>query len=73
MCMPVEGNTVDPIVEITVLNEKKYSAAKDNVGGTGTCTWNEHIFFEPRNLVRYAAILKHLLDSRSDSISENLD
>jgi hypothetical protein len=40
MCMPVEGNTVDPIVEITVLNEKKYSAAKDNVGGTGTCTWN---------------------------------
>ena len=40
MCMPVEGNTVDPIVEITVLNEKKYSAAKDDVGVTVTCTWN---------------------------------
>lgn len=73
MCVPVDGNTVDPIVEITVMNDKKYSAAKDNVGATGTCTWNEHIFFEPRNLVRYVSILKNVLDSGSDSISENTD
>ena len=48
----VEGNTVDPLVEVTVFNEKKYSTAKDDIGSTGLCTWNEHLFFEPKGLVR---------------------
>jgi hypothetical protein len=33
------------------MNEKKYTTAKDDIGASGTVTWNEHIFFEPRNVV----------------------
>jgi hypothetical protein len=34
------------------MGEKKYTTAKDDIGGaTAMCTWNEHIFFEPRNVV----------------------
>jgi hypothetical protein len=46
-----EGNTVDPIVEVQVLSEKKYTTAKDDIGATGIAVWNEHLFFEPKNLV----------------------
>jgi len=28
-----EGNTTDPLVEVEVLNEKKYTTAKDDIGG----------------------------------------
>jgi hypothetical protein len=48
----VEGNTVDPIIEVNLLNESKFTSAKDDIGATGICTWNEHLFFEPKNLVR---------------------
>jgi hypothetical protein len=46
-----ENNTVDPIIEITVNNERKFTTAKDDIGSTGTVTWNEHLFFEPKNMV----------------------
>jgi hypothetical protein len=48
-----EGTVVDPIFEISVLNEKKFTTAKDDVGPTGVCIWNEHLFFEPKAVVRY--------------------
>ena len=48
-----EGNTVDPLIEVTVLNEKKYTTAKDDIGASGITTWNEHLFFEPKNVVRF--------------------
>lgn len=35
------------------MNEKKYTTAKDDIGSTGVCTWNEHLFFEPKNVVRF--------------------
>ena len=34
------------------MNEKKFTTAKDDIGSTGVPIWNEHIFFEPRNVVR---------------------
>ena len=46
-----EGNTVDPLLEISVMNEKKVTTAKDDIGATGVCIWNEHLFFEPKNVV----------------------
>lgn len=48
-----EGTTIDPMIEVTCLGSKKYTSAKDDIGATGTTTWNEHLFFEPKNLVRY--------------------
>ena len=49
--MTKEGETVDPIVEIQCMNEKKFATAKDDIGAAGVVAWQEHIFFEPRNVV----------------------
>ena len=46
-----EGQTVDPVICIECMSEKKYSTAKDDIGATATILWNEHLFFEPRNVV----------------------
>ena len=48
-----EGATVDPIIQIDVLNEKKFTTAKDDIGASSLINWNEHIFFEPKNVVSY--------------------
>lgn len=48
-----DGPTVDPMIEAEVMNVKKYTTAKDDIGSSGICTWNEHLFFEPRNVVCY--------------------
>ena len=48
-----EGNTVDPLVEVVVLGDKKFTSSKNDISGTSVVTWNEHLFFEPRNVVRY--------------------
>ena len=42
---------MDPLVEVSVLGEKKFTSAKDDIGQTSVVTWNEHLFFEPRNVV----------------------
>ena len=44
-----EGATVDPIVEINCLGERKFTAAQDDIDAGGIANWNEHIFFEPKN------------------------
>lgn len=44
------GDTIDPMVEITCLGEKKYSTAKEDIDNAGVATWNEHLFFEPKNM-----------------------
>lgn len=49
--MTKEGETVDPLVEVQVMNEKKYTTAKDDIGAAGVVNWQEHLFFEPRNVV----------------------
>jgi hypothetical protein len=49
--MTKEGETIDPIIEIQCMNEKKFTTAKDDIGAAGVVSWQEHIFFEPRNVV----------------------
>jgi hypothetical protein len=46
-----DGATVSPLFEVAVLNEKKYTSAKDKLTGTSVPSWNEHLFFEPKNVV----------------------
>lgn len=45
-----EGESVDPMVELNVLGQSKYTKAEDNISSTGIAVWNEHIFFEPKNV-----------------------
>ncbi len=40
------------------MNEKKFTTAKDDIGSTGVVTWNEHLFFEPKNVVSFMVIAK---------------
>ena len=40
--------TVDPIVQIFCLNERKFTTAQDDINNTGICVWNEHVFFEAK-------------------------
>jgi len=51
------GQTLDPIFEVEVLSEKKFTQTKDNIAGAGTTKWNEHIFFEKNNLVRILVLI----------------
>ena len=45
-----EGDVIDPIVEVTCLGERKFTKALDDINNTGLAIWNEHIFFEPKNV-----------------------
>ena len=49
------NSTVDPLIEITCLGQKKYSSAKDDIGGLGEVIWSEHLFLEPRNVEKEEA------------------
>ena len=44
------------MIEVTVMNQKKFTTAKDDIGVSGICTWNEHLFFEPKNVVSILSI-----------------
>lgn len=48
--MDGESDTIDPLIEISCLGEKKYSQVKKDIGRLGEVTYNEHIFMEPRNV-----------------------
>lgn len=50
--------TVDPIIEVSVLSEKKYTSSKTDIGPTGVVMWSEHLFFEPKKLVNFKFIIK---------------
>lgn len=43
-------DTVDPIIEVSCFNHKKWTTCKDDVGYNATVNWSEHIFFEPKGL-----------------------
>ena len=45
-----DGEVIDPIVEVNCLGERKFSKALDDINNTGIAVWNEHIFFEPKNV-----------------------
>jgi hypothetical protein len=48
LSMPADA-TVDPIVEIKVLGDKKFTTAQEKINNVGIAIWNEHLFFEPKN------------------------
>ena len=48
LAMPADA-TVDPIVEIKVLGDKKFTTAQEKINNVGIAIWNEHLFFEPKN------------------------
>ena len=56
---------MDPLIEVSVLNEKKFTTTKDDVGSSGTISWNEHLFFEPKNVVSVAPKLTPRVFSRA--------
>ena len=56
-----DGGTVDPLIEINIMNEKKFTTAKDDISSQGKVTWNEHLFFEPKNVVSSESVLSHFL------------
>ena len=45
-----DGDVIDPIVEVSCLGERKFTKALDDINNTGIAIWNEHIFFEPKNV-----------------------
>ena len=45
-----EGEVVDPIVEVNCLGERKFTKALDDINNVGHAIWNEHLFFEPKNV-----------------------
>jgi len=42
-------DTVDPIVEVICMGQKRFTTAQDDINNTGIAVWNEHIFYEPKN------------------------
>lgn len=44
-----EGDTVDPIVNITVFGKKKFTKKLDDIGGTASLYWGEHFFWNAKN------------------------
>ena len=53
--MPAEvgeniGDTVDPIVNITVFGKKKYTKKLDDIGGTAALHWGQHFFWTAKNM-----------------------
>ena len=44
------NDTIDPVFQIECLNLKCFSTAKDEIGGIGETSWNEHLFLEPMNI-----------------------
>ena len=45
-----EGKVVDPIVEIVCLGERKFTKALNDINNTTEGVFNEHVFFEPKNV-----------------------
>jgi hypothetical protein len=43
-------------MEVVVLDTKKYSQSKNDIGPTGVVHWSEHLFFEPKRLVKNSKI-----------------
>jgi hypothetical protein len=41
------------MIEVGCMGVKKYTTAKDDIGPAALVSWNEHLFFEPKNVVSY--------------------
>lgn len=48
--LKIEGDsTVDPIVEVVCMGERKYTTAQNDINNSAVAIWNEHLFYEPKN------------------------
>lgn len=45
-----EGHTVDPLVQLTCLGEKKHTKSLKGISSVARANWNEHVFFEPKGV-----------------------
>lgn len=45
-----DGDVIDPLVEVSCLGERKFTKALDDINNVGIAVWNEHLFFEPKNV-----------------------
>ena len=45
-----DQETVDPIIKVKCLGKYQFTKEKDDIGVNNTVSWNEHIFFEPKDL-----------------------
>ncbi len=43
-------DSIDTLVEIKCFNMRKYTTVSEEVTSAGLAIWNEHIFFEPKNV-----------------------
>lgn len=50
-----KNSTVDPLISIECLGQKKFTTAKDDIGGLGEVIWSEHLFLEPSNVEKQDA------------------
>ena len=48
--LKIDGDsTVDPIVEVVCMGERKYTTAQNDINNSAVAIWNEHLFYEPKN------------------------
>lgn len=63
-----KADTVDPIVEVSLLGRKQFTTCKDDIGYNAPVNWSEHIFFEPKDLterdLRNARLKIRVLDQQ---------
>jgi hypothetical protein len=45
-----EGKSIDPIVEIRILGERKFTTALKGINNLTVANWSEHVFFEKKNV-----------------------
>ena len=45
-----EGKTIDPIVEIKILGERKFTTALKGINNLTVANWSEHVFYEKKNV-----------------------
>ena len=51
------------------MGQKKYTSAKNDIGGASAqCSWNEHIFFEPRNVVSFS--FQYIFEQEKEQIEQ---
>jgi hypothetical protein len=45
-----EGRHINPIVEIKVLGQRKFTKALKGINNLSIANWSEHIFYEKKNV-----------------------
>jgi hypothetical protein len=45
-----EGKSIDPIVEIKILGERKFTTALKGINNLTVADWSEHVFYEKKNV-----------------------